>query len=273
MGALKKSITDTGGGFSLKSYVRHALFGLGGFLLLLCVWELLGEWIFSRPDRVRFKDFLPSAAFKALFLLVSEPVFWDSVLASMRRVLVGLFIAFLTGFLWGISFGIFHWFRRLFNLPLQFVRMVSPLAWMPIAILVLPTFEQAIYFLIVMAAVWPVLYNTSQAIRDIPEDWLHMARIQGATQWQLLTRVLLPHAIPYILSGMRLALGIAWIILVPAEYLGINKGLGYLINDARDTMEYDRLMAVVLAIGILGFLLDSFFLLLRERFDWRQGRS
>ena len=97
-----------------------------------------------------------------------------------------------------------------------------------------------------------------------------MARIQGANRFQLLTRVMLPAAAPHILSGLRLALGISWIILVPAEYLGINSGLGYLINDARDTMEYDRIMALVLAIGILGFLLDGMFILIRKPFEWRQ---
>jgi len=97
-----------------------------------------------------------------------------------------------------------------------------------------------------------------------------MARIQGASKFQLLVKVLLPFTLPYMLTGLRLALGIAWIILVPAEYLGINSGLGYLINDARDTMEYDRLMALVISIGILGFCLDSIFRFLTQYFNWRK---
>src|SRR5204862_171188 len=117
--------------------------------------------------------------------------------------------------------------------------------------------------------VWPVMHNTTQGLLDVPPSWINMARIQGASKFQILIKVLLPSAIPYVLNGLRLALGIAWIILVPAEYLGINKGLGYLINDARDTMEYDRLMALVIAIGILGFFLDSVFRFLSSKFDWR----
>ncbi|MCP4151701.1 MAG: ABC transporter permease [bacterium] len=248
----------------------HLLYGSAGFVLLILVWQVAGLLFFTGEGYGQFHDFLPRPAFKALYGLFTNPVFWSSVFASLRRVLVGLFIAFIIGFSMGVLLGYSAKLRRLTNLPLQFVRMVSPLAWMPIAILVLPAFEHAIYFLILMASMWPVMHNTSQGIQDVPSSWIAMARIQGANRFQLLTRVLLPSATPHILGGMRLALGIAWIILVPAEYLGINKGLGYLINDARDTMEYDRLMALVLAIGILGFILDSLFVLIRRKFDWRK---
>ncbi len=244
------------------------LYGLGGLFLFILVWALVGEFVFKRPGFEQFRDFLPMPAFRALLKLFVNPIFWSSVFASLSRVLIGLFIAFVAGFGWGVSIGYFGKLRKLTNLPLQFIRMVSPLAWMPIAILVLPTFEYAIYFLIAMASVWPVMHNTSQGIQEVPVNWVDMARIQGANGYQLLTRVLLPSAAPRILNGLRLALGIAWIILVPAEYLGINKGLGYLINDARDTMEYDRLMALVIAIGILGFILDGLFALIRRPFDW-----
>lgn len=258
----------------MKPTVKHAYlkisYGLAGFLLLLLAWEALGYVVFSRPGLEQFKDFLPIPAFKALFKLFGDPLFWDSVLASLRRIGVGLGMAFVFGVAWGVILGMYGKVRELTHIPRQFIRMVSPLSWMPIAILLLPTFEQAIYFLILMASIWPVMQNTSQALQDVDPSWLNMARIQGATRMQLLTKVYLPATLPYILSGLRLALGIAWIILVPAEYLGINSGLGYLINDARDTLEYDRLMGLVVAIGILGFLLDGIVRYLANRLDWRQ---
>ncbi len=252
----------------LKELFIHLLYGIAGFILLILVWELLGEWFFRSEGSGQFRDFFPVPAFKALRNQLVNGIFWKSVFTSLRRVLMGLSIAFVIGFLSGVFLGYFERMRRLTNLPLQFIRMVSPLAWMPIAILVLPTFEHAIYFLIIMASMWPVMHSTSQALQEVPPSWIDMARIQGAGRFQLLTRVLLPSAAPRILNGLRLALGIAWIILVPAEYLGINNGLGYLINDARDTMEYDRLMALVISIGILGFLLDGLFFLIRKPFDW-----
>lgn len=252
----------------LPSFIQIG-YGTVGLILLVLAWVAIGALAFTIPGYEQFRDFLPIPAFKALFKLMTDPVFWDSVLASLRRVGVGLGFAFIIGFSWGIWLGLAPRLRSLMNVPMQFVRMVSPLSWMPIAILVLPTFEMAIYFLILMASLWPIMHNTSQGIQDVDPSWINMALIQGASRRQLLLRVLLPTAIPHILHGLRLALGIAWIILVPAEYLGINSGLGYLINDARDTMEYDRLMALVIAIGILGFILDYIFQSLLKRFDWR----
>ncbi len=258
----------------MKPTVKHAYlkiaYGLTGFLLLMLVWEAIGYVVFNRPGFEQFKAFLPVPAFKALFSLFSDSMFWISVLASLRRIGIGLGLAFIFGVTWGVILGMSGKIRELTHIPRQFIRMVSPLSWMPIAILLLPTFEQAIYFLILMASIWPVMQNTSQALQDVDPSWLNMARIQGASRLQMLTRVYLPATLPYILSGLRLALGIAWIILVPAEYLGINSGLGYLINDARDTLEYDRLMGLVVAIGILGFLLDGIVRYLANRLDWRQ---
>jgi len=96
-----------------------------------------------------------------------------------------------------------------------------------------------------------------------------MARNQGARDVQLLLRVILPSAIPFIIVGLRLALGISWIILVPAEFLGISSGLGYSINDARDTLEYDRLLTLVVAIGFIGLFLDTAVRFLEKQSDLR----
>ena len=259
-----KPIIKHGWKFPFKDIV----YGLTGLAALILLWQLIGSIAIRGTGEPQFKDFLPLPAFKALFKLFGNQVFWSSVFASLRRVGIGIALAFVFGFSWGVLLASFQRARKLTTLPMQFVRMVSPLSWMPIAILVMPSFEYAIYFLILMAAVWPIMHNTMQGLLDVPPSWINMAKIQGATKFQVLTRVLLPSALPYVLNGLRLALGIAWIILVPAEYLGINKGLGYLINDARDTMEYDRLMALVVAIGILGFLLDSIFRFLLRKFDW-----
>jgi NitT/TauT family transport system permease protein len=258
---------------SLKPALARLGYGLVGLFFLILLWQVLGMVLFTGPGKEQLGNFLPVPAFRALYGLCMSPVFWDSVLASLRRVGVGLGLAFILGVTAGVVIGFSEKIRDLTHLPLQFVRMVSPLSWMPIAILILPTFDQAIYFLILMASIWPVMYNTSEGLRAVDPAWIAMARLQGATRVRLISSVLLPASLPRLLNGLRLALGIAWIILVPAEYLGINNGLGYLINDARDTLEYDRLMALVLAIGILGFILDGILQYLARRFDWREKSS
>lgn len=104
-------------------------------------------------------------------------------------------------------------------------------------------------------------------------DWIKMAKNQGASDSQLLFKVVFPASVPYIITGVRLSLGVAWIILVPAEMLGTSSGLGYLINDARDTMSYDNLMAVVIAIGIIGFCIDSLFQVIKRKFEWKPRKN
>lgn len=237
--------------------IRGTTGGLLGTAFFVGLWALCGGFLFSRPGYAQFSGFLPGPTLKALAGLAGDPGFWSSVLASLRRVVVGILAAAALGVPAGLLVGFDPRLRRVTYTPLQFLRMISPLSWMPIALLVFPGFEPAIYFLITMATVWPIVLNTAHGVTRVDPRWLDMARNQGATRGQQLLRVVIPASIPAILASLRLAVGVAWIVLVPAEFLGISSGLGYLINDARDTMAYDRLMAVVIAIGIVGFLLDA----------------
>jgi NitT/TauT family transport system permease protein len=205
---------------------------------------------------------------KALYLLFLDADFWLSVLASLCRVVVGIFIAFCVGFPSGLLIGFYKKLRFTTDPTIQFLRMISPLAWMPIALLVFESFESAIHFLVTVATVWPIMLNTVAGVSRVNPQWINMARDQGAKDRHLMLRIVVPASVPYILTSLRLALGVAWIVLVPAEFLGVSSGLGYLINDARDTMEYDRLMAVVIAIGILGFLLDGAIKMALRRLKW-----
>jgi len=147
--------------------------------------------------------------------------------------------------------------------------MVSPLSWMPIAILFFATWNQAIMFLIGIAAVWPITFSTAYGVQRIDPLWLKVARNMGAENLQMLRRIIMPAIAQDIFSGIRMAVGVAWIVLVPAEFLGVTSGLGYAINDARDTLSYDTLAAIVVVIGIMGFLLDGLCLMLIRRFSWR----
>ncbi len=244
--------------------------GLGtlGMVVFLLLWALAGHLFFNRPGFEQFSGFLPVPTLKALCSLAVDADFWLSVLASLRRILVGIAIAFCLGYPSGLLIGFYLKLRIITYPPIQFVRMISPLSWMPIALLVFASFESAIYFLITMATIWPIVLNTTLGVLRVNRQWIKMARSQGAKSHQVIWFVVVPASVPYILTSLRLALGVGWIVLVPAEYLGISSGLGYIINDARDTMEYDRLMAIVVAIGVLGFLLDGAIQLIRKSFNW-----
>jgi len=136
-------------------------------------------------------------------------------------------------------------------------------------VLAFATWDAAIVFLIAVAAVWPVTFATANGLRKMDPQWFKVARNLGADPIDRLRYIILPAIGQDVLTGVRLALGVAWIVLVPAEYLGVTSGLGYAINDARDTFEYDRLTAIVLAIGAIGLTFDALCVLLIRRCSWQ----
>ncbi len=239
-----------------------------GVFIFASLWVAGTTFIFTRPEFEQFSGFLPGPTFHALLEAVKDSRFWISVFASLRRILIGIFLAAAIGIPIGIIVGFYPKIRSLSYSPIQFVRMISPLSWMPIALLLFTSFESAVYFLIVMATICPIILSTTIGVLNINPQWIKMALNQGAGNFQLIQTIVIPASLPYMLTSLRLALGVAWIVLVPAEFLGVSSGLGYLINDARDTMEYDKLMAMIIAIGILGFILDRIFQKLQLTFSW-----
>ncbi len=251
---------------------REILLPLIGIAALLFVWWLGGVIIAHDPDTAAFSDFAPAPAIGALIHLALAGKLWDQALASLSRIGQGLAIAILIGVPVGIGIGRSRVFDRMTHIPFQFLRMISPLAWMPIAVMAFATWNGAIVFLITAASVWPVTFATANGLRKLHPNWHKVARNLGADPVRLLLRITLPAVAQDILTGIRLALGVAWIILVPAEFLGVTSGLGYAINDARDTLRYDNLAAIVLFIGILGFAMDSCCLALIRRYAWHPDR-
>nr|WP_272490854.1 ABC transporter permease [Mesobacterium pallidum] len=239
-----------------------------GIALLMGLWWLGGRAVANNPNMFAFADFAPGPTLSALWGIVQSGAVIDMSVPSLYRVGYGMLIAAALGIPVGIAIGRLPWLRELTNVPFQFLRMISPLSWMPIAVMAYDTWDGAIVFLISVAAVWPILFSTAAGVRRIDPAWLKVARNLGANPLHMLFVVILPAIAVDILTGVRLALGVAWVVLVPAEYLGVTSGLGYAINDARDTLDYAQLGAVVVVIGIIGFALDSGLAALIKRFNW-----
>lgn len=248
--------------------VSRVAYPLGGLALLFAVWWLGGWLVASNPDTESFADFAPAPAFARLMELLANGYVWQATAPSLERIGLGLLWAVVVGVPVGVGIGLFTGLREITHVPFQFLRMISPLAWMPIAVLAFATWDGAIVFLIAIAAIWPVLFSTALGVRRIDPLWFKVAKNLGADGWQMLRRIILPAIGQDIFAGIRLAVGVAWIVLVPAEYLGVTSGLGYAINDARDTLEYDTLAAMVVVIGVIGFLLDGICVSLIKRFSW-----
>jgi NitT/TauT family transport system permease protein len=235
--------------------LHHLIWGTGGLLLLLVLWWGLTEILSAEGSFAR--RFSPVLALPSLVQLAMGPDLWFHFAVSLKRVLVGLASALLVGVPVGLLVGASQTAEAATAPAFQFLRMISPLSWMPIAIMVFGVGDAPIYFLLSFAAIWPIILNTAAGVRQLNPDWLLLSKSLAATRWETLSRVVLPGVLGHVLTGLRLAIGIAWIVLVPCEMLGVQAGLGYFILDTRDRLAYPELMAVVLAIGLVGFALDS----------------
>lgn len=254
-----------------KNTAHKAVHFIGGLFVLFAVWWLGVHFITQNPDLSQFKDFSPQAAFKALPDLWNDGVIPAAMETSGYRLGMGMLLAIIIGVPIGIMMGRSKWFQQLTDVPFQFLRMISPLSWEPIAVVVFSGWEEAIIFLITVAAVWPIAFSTAAGLAKVDPNWFKVARNLGAKPWHMVTRIIVPAITFDIMTGIRLALGVAWIVIIPAEFLGVTSGFGYAIQDSRESLEYSNLMALVLVIGAVGYVLDTACVLLIRRFSWHRG--
>ena len=237
--------------------------------LLLLVWDLgvriSGSNLFPKPLEV----------VRGLAELVQKGLLLKYVVASLFRVTFGFGLAVLLGVPLGLILG---WFRPAFlalNPLIQILRPISPIAWIPVAILWFGVKDTAPIFLIFLASVFPITVSAMAAVMNMQSVYLRAAQNFGLQGLPLFRRVILPATLPQILTGIRIALGVAWLVVVAAEMIAVNSGLGYLIIDARNAgKRYDLVVAGMVMIGLIGLVLD---LLVRqlEKFDevrWGYGQ-
>jgi NitT/TauT family transport system permease protein len=251
-----------------RSGVRIGL-PLGVSAILLLLWHvsvrLSGSDLFPAPLDVLMG--VVELARKGLLL--------KYIVASLFRVTIGFTLAVGIGVPLGLLLG---WFQRLyfaFNPLIQVLRPISPIAWIPVAILWFGVDDRAPVFLIFLASVFPIMVSAMAAVQNIHPVYIRAARNFGLSRVELFRHVIFPATLPQVLTGIRIALGVAWLVVVAAEMIAVNSGLGYLIIDARNAgKRYDLVVAGMLLIGLIGLALD---LLVRqlEKFDevrWGYGR-
>ncbi|WP_442964842.1 ABC transporter permease [Pseudomonas sp. GXZC] len=239
------------------------LLGLSGLAGLLLLWWL-GVKVFGATDGLSAR-FSLAATFGSLWELLGRGELYLHIAVSLKRIFVGLFLALLVGVPLGLLVGRSRTLEAATTPAFQFLRMISPLSWMPIVVMLMGVGDPPIYFLLAFAAVWPIMLNTAAGVRQLDPRWLQLSSSLSATRWETLRRVIIPGVVGHVLTGVRLAIGILWIVLVPCEMLGVSAGLGYYILDTRDRLAYSELMAMVLLIGLLGFALDALARWLHQR--------
>jgi NitT/TauT family transport system permease protein len=238
--------------FLLPAAVILVVYGLWDGAVLLS-----NSDIFPRPYQV----------FLGIAELIQRGVLLKYVVASLFRVSIGFTLAVLVGIPFGLLLG---WFRPAFlafNPLIQILRPISPIAWIPIAILWFHVDDRAPIFLIFLSSLFPITVTSIAAVQNIQPVYVRAAQNFGLSRFDLFRRVIFPACLPQIITSLRISLGIAWLVVVAAEMIAVNSGLGYLIIDARNAgKRYDLVVAGMLMIGLIGLILD---LLIRrlERFE------
>ncbi|MEV0708668.1 MULTISPECIES: ABC transporter permease [Nocardia] len=221
----------------------------------LVLWWILTDLVAGADSLLR--EFGPQHVPGAARQLLDRGVLLPDIAVSLWRLLVGLLIAVTVGIPLGLLLGLHAATEHALAPVVQFLRMISPLSWAPIAVALFGIGNQPVIFLVAAASVWPIVLNTAAGVRAIDPGLLLVARSFGASRREQLSSVILPAIRAQVQTGLRVALGIAWVVLVPAEMLGVRSGLGYQILNARDQLAYDQVMAVIVVIGIIGYALDT----------------
>jgi NitT/TauT family transport system permease protein len=200
----------------------------------------------------------PLEVVRGLVDLAQHGLLLKYTVASLFRVTWGFVLAVITAIPIGLTIG---WYRRAelaFNPLVQILRPISPLAWIPIAILWFGVGDMASVFLIFLGCFFPLVLTAMNAVQSVPAVFVNAARNFGLSQSAIVYRVLYPAVLPQLLVGLRITLGVAWLVVVAAEMIAVNSGLGFLIVDARNAgNRYDLVVAGMVVIGVIGLLLDN----------------
>ncbi len=240
-----------------------------GLALLVGIWALLTMNSQSFPT--------PAATFDAAVKLFADPFYrkgpndqgigWN-VLFSLERVALGFGMAALVGIPLGFMLGRFTFLARMVNPLVSLLRPVSPLAWLPIGLLVFKAANPAAIWTIFICSIWPMIINTAVGVQRVPVDYLNVARVLNLSEWKVITKILFPAVLPYMLTGVRLSVGTAWLVIVAAEMLTGGVGIGFWVWDEWNNLNVKHIIVAIFVIGIVGLLLEQMLVSIAKRFSY-----
>jgi nitrate/nitrite transport system permease protein len=232
------------------------------------VWAVLAA---SNPDLPS-----PSEAWRTWWTLLRAPfsrtaesnlgIGWQ-LAGSLRRVGTGFLLAAAVGIPLGLLLGGSRRAWAAMNPVVQLLRPVSPLAWFPICLVVLRDAPRAAIWVIFITALWPIVLNTAAGARSVPADQLHVARVFRFGRVSFVRHILLPNTIPSLITGLRLAMGTAWMVIVAVEMLAGGTGIGFFVWDSYNALDLSRVVCAIVLIGLVGLCIDALFLRLARRFE------
>ena len=201
-----------------------------------------------------------------------QGVGWN-VLMSLQRVAVGFGLAALVGIPAGFVIGRFNFLSRMFNPLISLLRPVSPLAWLPIGLLVFKGANPAAIWTIFICSIWPMVINTAVGVQRVPQDYMNVARVLQLSEWKIATKILFPAVLPYMLTGIRLAVGTAWLVIVAAEMLTGGVGIGFWVWDEWNNLNVKNIIIAIFVIGIVGLVLEYALIKLATAFTFEEIKT
>ena len=201
-----------------------------------------------------------------------QGVGWN-VLMSLERVAVGFGLAAAVGIPAGFAIGRFEFLSRMFNPLISLLRPVSPLAWLPIGLLVFKGANPAAIWTIFICSIWPMIINTAVGVQRVPQDYMNVARVLNLSEWKIFTKILFPAVLPYLLTGVRLAVGTAWLVIVAAEMLTGGVGIGFWVWDEWNSLNVKNIIIAIFVIGIVGLVLEYALIKLASAFTFEEVKA
>ena len=249
--------------------LRHVLPPIMGLVLFAGLWAFIAQISPNLPG--------PIKTWHSAVQLFSDP-FYDhgpndkgigwNILGSLGRVGLGFGMAALVGIPLGFMIGRFAFLHRMTAPIVSLLRPVSPLAWLPIGLLVFKESQPAAIWVIFISSIWPMIINTAVGVGKVPQDYMNVARVLNLSEWKIFTRILFPAVLPYMMTGIRLSIGVAWLVIVAAEMLTGGVGLGFWVWDEWNNLNVEHIIVAIFVVGIVGLLLEQLLLLAAKRFEY-----
>lgn len=256
------------------SLVQNLLPPVLGFGLLLVLWSIIAQGNPGIPG--------PQETWLQAQEIFRDPFYrngpndqgvgWN-VLASLQRVSIGFGLAALVGIPLGFVIGRFEFLSRMFNPVISLLRPVSPLAWLPIGLLVFKGANPAAIWTIFICSIWPMVINTAVGVQRVPQDYMNVARVLNLSEWKIATTILFPAVLPYMLTGVRLAVGTAWLVIVAAEMLTGGVGIGFWVWDEWNNLNVKNIIIAIFVIGLVGLLLEWALIRLASAFTFEEVKA
>lgn len=258
----------------LRAFFLSVLPPFLGLAFLVLIWEIVAAKSSGFPS--------PMVTLKEAIVVFSDPFYqkgpndqgigWN-LFASLKRVAVGFGLAAAVGIPLGFLIGRFKFLASMFNPIISILKPVSPLAWLPIGLLVFNAANPASIWAIFICSIWPMIINTAVGVQRVPQDYMNVARVLNLSEWKILTKILFPSVLPYMLTGVRLSIGTAWLVIVAAEMLTGGVGIGFWVWDEWNSLNVPHIIIAIFAIGIVGLLLEQGLVAIAKAFTYEEVRN